>query len=139
MVGDYQHETKGGEMLNQVTLIGNLGRDPEGFDTRNGRGCRLSVATTYKPKDGEEQTEWHRVILFGQPADFALDYLAKGRQVFVQGRLKTSSYEKDGQKHYATDIIASRVNALGPKPADSKSATTGVSGASTFADDDVPF
>lgn len=103
-------------MLNQVTIIGNLGRDPEAFDTRNGRGCRLSVATTYKPKEGEEQTEWHRVVLFNQPADFAIDYLTKGRQVFVQGRLRTSSYEKEGQTHYSTDIIGTRINALGPKP-----------------------
>jgi single-strand DNA-binding protein len=122
-------------MLNQVTIIGNLGRDPEPFDTKNGRGCRLSVATTYKPKDGEEQTEWHRVVLFGQPADFAIDYLSKGRQVFVQGRLRTSSYEKDGQKHYSTDVIGTRVNALGPKPDAAKPA------AHAYPSDkeDVPF
>jgi single-strand DNA-binding protein len=122
-------------MLNQVTIIGNLGRDPEPFDTKNGRGCRLSVATTYKPKDGEEQTEWHRVVLFGQPADFAIDYLSKGRQVFVQGRLRTSSYEKDGQKHYSTDVIGTRVNALGPRPDAAKPA------ALAYPSDveDVPF
>jgi single-strand DNA-binding protein len=122
-------------MLNQVEIIGNLGRDVEAFDTRNGRGARLSVATSYKPQDGEEQTEWHRVVVFGKQADFCIDYLSKGRQVFVSGRLQTSSYEKDGQKHYSTDIIAQRVLALGPKDGGPRPAVK----EEDFTDDDVAF
>jgi single-strand DNA-binding protein len=129
-------------MLNEVNIIGNLGRDPEPFDTRNGRGCRMSVATTYKPKEGEEVTEWHRVVVFGKQADFCIDWLKTGRQVYVTGRLNTSKYEKEGVTHYSTDIVAVRVIALGPKDANAKSAaaTTGAAGAAFAADaGDVPF
>ena len=98
-------------MLNEVRVIGNLGRDPEGFDTKNGKGCKLSVATSrkYKAKDASEyteETEWHRIVVFGQPAEFCLNYLSKGRLVCICGRLKTSKYLKDGVDHYSTDIVA---------------------------------
>ena len=137
-------------MLNEVTIIGNLGRDPEGFDTRNGKGCKLSVATSRKIKgdDGswsEEETEWHRVVVFGKSAEFCLNYLEKGRKVFVRGRLKTSSYDKDGVKRYSTDIIADNFRGIlaldkGGSGGGSSGAGEG-SGQSTFSDDaeDVPF
>jgi single-strand DNA-binding protein len=130
--------------LNLVQLIGNLGRDPEGFDTRNGKGCRLSVATTSKSK-GEEFTEWHRVVVFGQAAEFCLNYLAKGRKVYVEGRNQTSKYQKDGVDHYSTDVVSYRVLALDKAP-DSQVASAAPAGGTTFdagtADDsgeDVPF
>ena len=134
-------------MLNEVSLIGNLGRDPEGFDTRNGKGCKLSVATSRKTKQNEEwveETEWHRVVVFGKSAEFCLNYLAKGRKVFVRGRLKTTSYEKDGIKRYSTDIIADNyrgITALDKGPDQGGGNASAENVAQTFPDDadDVPF
>lgn len=114
-------------MLNKVMLIGNLGRDPELKDLRSrdqadasGLVCSLSVATTQSVKTDsgrEERTEWHRVTVWGNQADACAKYLKKGRQVFVEGRLKTSKYvDKDGVTKYSTDVVASRVQFLG-KPA----------------------
>jgi single-strand DNA-binding protein len=130
-------------MLNLVQLIGNLGRDPEGFETKNGKGCRLSVATTSKSK-GEEFTEWHRVVVFGQAAEFCLNYLAKGRKVYVEGRNQTSKYQKDGVDHYSTDVVSYRVTAL--DKGDAAAPAAAPSGGTTFDSpavdpdvDDVPF
>ncbi len=130
-------------MHSSTELIGRLGQDPEGFDTKNGKGCRFSVATTSYGKGsgggkGEEYTEWHRVVVFGKTAEFVLNYLSKGSLVFVSGRNQTSTYEKEGQKHYSTDVVAFRVLSLQKKQAEENSApTTGAS----FTDDsdDVPF
>ena len=97
--------------LNKAQLIGRLGRDPE----MRGQVCKLSIATSYKPRDGDEQTEWHRVTCFGKLAELADRYLTRGRLVYVEGRLHTSSYDKDGQKHYSTEIIAHDVKFLGGK------------------------
>ena len=141
-------------MLNEVRLIGYLGRDPEGFDTRNGKGAKMSIATSRKFKrDGgeyEEETEWSRIVVFGKSAEFVLNYLGKGRLVCIRGRLKTSKYEKEGQTHYATDIIADNyggVIALGRGDGEARGGGTedykDVKGddQKTFSDDadDVPF
>jgi single-strand DNA-binding protein len=106
--------------VNKVILIGNLGRDPELRATHGGGSvCSLSVATTRKWRDkaaGEmrEETEWHRVSVFGQQAEHCNNYLAKGRMVYVEGRIKTRSYDdKDGVKRYSTEIIADVVQFLG--------------------------
>jgi single-strand DNA-binding protein len=105
--------------INSVLLVGRLGADPEIKYTSNSRAvCNLSVATSEQWKDkqsGEkkEKTEWHRVTVWGEQAESCGKFLAKGRLVAVQGKLQTRSYEKDGQKHYATDIIADRVTFLG--------------------------
>jgi single-strand DNA-binding protein len=124
-------------MLNSATIIGRLGQDPEGFETSNGRGARLSVATTSYVK-GEEKTEWHRVALFGKAADFALDYLSKGRLVCVEGRIETSSYEKGGVKMYSTQIVGFRILGLDkPRSNDDTAAPTAQTSANF--DDDVPF
>ena len=81
--------------VNEVTIIGNLGRDPELRTTTNGTSvCSLSVATSYKPKEGEERVEWHRVTVWGNQADACSKYLEKGRQVYVRGRLQTKKTEK---------------------------------------------
>jgi single-strand DNA-binding protein len=129
---------KGYTMLNEVHIIGRLGQDPDAFDTKNGRGARLSVATS-SYVGGEEKTEWHRVVVFGKAADFTIDYLSKGRLVFIEGRLETSSYEKNGVKMYSTQIVAYRVLALdkGEKPA----ASTNGAATNSFTEDaeDVPF
>ncbi len=105
--------------LNKVMLIGHLGRDPEIRYTQQGLAVvNFSLATTEQWTDknsGErqEKTEWHRIVVFGKQAEICEKYLAKGRQVYIEGRLQTSTYEKDGQTHYATDIVASNFQFLG--------------------------
>ena len=104
--------------VNKVILIGNLGADPELKYTPSSRAlCNLRIATTdvFKDKSGQrqERTEWHRVTVWGDQAENCSKYLAKGRSVYVEGRLQTRSYDKDGQKHYATDVVADRVVFLG--------------------------
>ena len=79
--------------------------------------CNLRIATTdvYKDKGGQrqEKTEWHRVTVWGDQAENCSKYLSKGRSVYIEGRLQTRSYDKEGQKHYATDVVADRVVFLG--------------------------
>lgn len=107
-----------GKGVNKVILLGNLGNDPEIKYTQGGMCiANLSVATTYsrKDKDGNyvDKTEWHRVKLFGKTAEVAGEYLKKGRQVYIEGRIEYGSYEKDGVKHYTTDIIGEGMQMLG--------------------------
>jgi single-strand DNA-binding protein len=104
--------------VNKVILVGNLGADPELKYTPSSRPlCNLRIATTdvFKDKSGQrqERTEWHRVTVWGDQAENCNKYLSKGRSVYVEGRLQTRSYDKDGQKHYATDIVADKVVFLG--------------------------
>ena len=104
--------------VNKVILVGNLGADPELKYTPSNRAlCNLRIATTevFKDKGGQrqEKTEWHRVTVWGDQAENCSKYLAKGRSVYIEGRLQTRSYDKDGQKHYATDVVADRVVFLG--------------------------
>ena len=104
--------------INKVILIGNLGADPELKYTPSSRAlCNLRVATTevFKDKTGarQERTEWHRVTVWGDQAENCSKYLAKGRSVYIEGKLQTRSYEKEGQKHYATDVVADKVVFLG--------------------------
>ena len=104
--------------VNKVILVGNLGADPEVRHTQSERSvCNLSIATTevWKDKGGQKQekTEWHRVTVWGDQAENCGKYLAKGRMVYVEGKLQTRSYEKDGVKHYATEVVADRVVFLG--------------------------
>ena len=104
--------------VNKVILIGNLGADPELKYTPSQRPlCNLRIATTevFKDKGGQrqEKTEWHRVTVWGDTAENCDKYLAKGRSVYIEGKLQTRSYDKDGQKHYATDVVADKVVFLG--------------------------
>lgn len=106
--------------VNKVILIGNLGADPELRYTPNGNRpvCSLRIATSevFKDKSGQrqEQTEWHRVTVWGEQAENCNKYLSKGRSVYVEGRLQTRSWDdKDGQKKYSTEVIAERVKFLG--------------------------
>jgi len=104
--------------VNKVILVGNLGADPELKYTPSQRAlCNLRIATTevFKDKGGQrqEKTEWHRVTVWGDTAENCNKYLAKGRSVYIEGRLQTRSYDKDGQKHYATDVVADKVVFLG--------------------------
>ena len=107
--------------VNKVILIGHLGRDPELRYTQGGTPvCKLNIATTRtytnKNNDRVEETEWHRVVVWSKQAEHCNNYLSKGRQVYVEGRLQTSSYEdKDGVKKYSTEIIADTVQFLGSR------------------------
>src|SRR3954452_23233710 len=106
--------------LNKVILIGNLGRDPETRYLPNGDAVtNISIATTdtWKDKAGEKQekTEWHRVTLYRRLAEIAGEYLKKGSQVFIEGRIEYREYEKNGQKRYSTDIVASEMKMLGSR------------------------
>ena len=112
-------------MLNRVTLIGNLGRDPEVRSTQSGDSvANLSLATTERWKDrnsGEkrERTEWHRLTLWGALADVAGKYLAKGSKVCVEGKLETRKWQKDGQDRYTTEIRVTNLVMLDAKKQDS--------------------
>ena len=104
--------------INRVLLIGRLGRDPEERTTAGGtRVSNFSLATdAYHSNNGEKTTEWHRIVVFGKVAELCNQYLKKGRLVCVEGSLQTRCWEKPpGEKHYFTDIIASRVTFLGSK------------------------
>lgn len=132
--------------LNQASLIGNLGAAPELKQMPDKRfAARMSVATTHKWKDrqsGEtkEKTEWHRVVAYGPLAEVMGEYGAKGRQIFVQGQLRTREYDdKDGNKRWSTEIVASNIQLLGPKPADGKEPPAGSLPAGDDLDDDIPF
>ncbi|MBW8310943.1 MAG: single-stranded DNA-binding protein [Rhizobium sp.] len=105
--------------INKVILVGNLGNDPETRYSQSGSAITtISVATSesWKDKNGEQQerTEWHRVKFFGRLAEIAGEYLKKGRQVYIEGSLRTEKYtDKNGVEKYSTDIIADEMQMLG--------------------------
>ncbi len=107
--------------VNKVILVGNLGRDPETrYMPDGGAITNISIATTatWKDKSGEkqEQTEWHRVAFFGKLAEIAGEYLKKGSQVYVEGKLRTRKWQdKDGVEKYTTEIIADAMQMLGSR------------------------
>ncbi|MBM3327451.1 MAG: single-stranded DNA-binding protein [Calditrichaeota bacterium] len=106
--------------INKVILIGHLGRDPELTYTPSGMAvARFSLATSEgrrkNENEWEEVTHWHRIVLYGKNAETAGQYLAKGKQVYIEGSIRYGSYEKDGVKHYTTDIIGNRMQLLGRK------------------------
>ena len=108
-------------MINKVILIGNLGADPELRYTQSGTAvATLSVATSRKWKDKEnnpqEETEWHRVIVWAQSAEFCSNYLSKGSKVYVEGRLQTRKWQdQSGNDKYTTEIIANTIQNLTPR------------------------
>ena len=106
--------------INKVIIVGNLGADPETRYTANGGAIttiRVATSEAWKDKQSGEQqerTEWHRVKFFGRLAEIAGEYLRKGRQVYVEGSLRTDKYtDKDGIERYTTDIIANEMQMLG--------------------------
>jgi single-strand DNA-binding protein len=139
--------------INKVILVGNLGNDPDVRYT-SGEKCvtNISVATSEAWKDkntGEQQerVEWHRVVFFGRLAEIAGEYLKKGSQVYVEGKLRTEKYEKDGVERYSTKIYADTMQMLGGRSGESSSgerpASRGRAEApaadENFVDDDIPF
>jgi single-strand DNA-binding protein len=147
--------------VNKVILIGNLGADPDMRYTPSGTGvCELRLATneswTDKGGQKQERTEWHRVVVWGKLAEIVSKYLSKGRQVYVEGRLRTRSWDdKEGNKRYTTEIIANDVQFLsggsgggargggdGPPPAEPDYGGGGGGyggGGGGGPDDDIPF
>jgi single-strand DNA-binding protein len=139
--------------INKVIIVGRLGNDPEVRYTPSGSAvANFSVATSDEWKDkntGEkkERTEWHRIVAWNKLGEICGEYLAKGRQVYVEGRLQTRTYEdKDGVKRYMTEIIATDVQFLGGR--ETGSGRTGDSSPSRDmpggqapgpVDDDIPF
>lgn len=140
--------------INKVIIVGNLGGDPEVRYTPSGSAvANFSVATSESWKDkntGEkkERTEWHRIVVWGKLGELCGEYLSKGRQVYVEGRLQTRSYDdKDGVKRYMTEIIAADVQFLGSKESGGGRSggsappreSFGGQGGPPPADDDIPF
>lgn len=107
--------------INKVILVGNLGADPETRYTPSGTAIttiRIATSESWKDKqtgEQQERTEWHRVKFFGRLAEIAGEYLKKGGQVYVEGRLRTEEYEKDGIKRWSTDIVADEMQMLGSR------------------------
>ena len=107
--------------VNKAILLGNIGRDPESRVTTSGKAvCNVSVATTKSWRDREsneqrERTEWHRVVFFDRLAEIASEYLHKGSKVYIEGELQTNTWERDGQKHYTTEIVAKEMQMLDSK------------------------
>jgi single-strand DNA-binding protein len=151
--------------VNKVILVGNLGRDPEVRYMPSGDAmANLNLATTdtWKDKSGEKQekTEWHRVVMFGKTAEIAGEYLKKGSQVYIEGRLQTRKWtDKEGQERYTTEIVADRMQMLGsrsggsermappdedatriaPASAAAKKPSAGKGGNFDDLEDDIPF
>ena len=121
--------------VNKVIILGNLGADPELRSSPSGvTTCRLSIATSMNWTDkssGEkkEKTEWHRVVFFGRSAEVIDQYLKKGQQLYIEGRLQTSKYEKDGIERFSTDIIGESFNFI------SGSGSSSSNNSSQFAND----
>ncbi|HEX4514344.1 MAG TPA: single-stranded DNA-binding protein [Polyangiaceae bacterium] len=102
------------EGLNKVLLLGNLGADPELRVTPGGQAVlklRLATTESYLDKNNtrQERTEWHRITIWGKRGEALAKFLTKGDRIFIEGRIQTSSYEKNGEKRYSTDIIANNV------------------------------
>jgi single-strand DNA-binding protein len=143
--------------LNRVQLIGNMGRDPEMRYTTSGKAvCNFSVATshTWKDPDGapQERTEWHNIVAWGKLGEICHQYLAKGRQVFLEGRLQTRKWQgQDGSDRYTTEVVIDNMILLGGgrneggaparQPAEAGHGRSSYNGGAGGAmdDDDIPF
>jgi single-strand DNA-binding protein len=119
--------------INKVIIVGRLGKDPEVRQVGEGNAvCKLALATSenWMDKNGtkQEKTEWHNVVVWGKLADICGKYLAKGRQVYIEGRLQTRSWEdQQGQKRYTTEIVANTVEFLGSNGAGAERSQSGSS------------
>ena len=130
--------------MNRVTLIGNLGQDPEFRYTLSGTAlAKFSLATSRKftDRDGQKQekTEWHRIVVWRKLAEVCGQYLTKGEKVMIEGRIEYGSYERDGVKHYTTDIIAENMEMLGSRGYSEPREAREPSSPSAVVEDDIPF
>jgi single-strand DNA-binding protein len=154
-------------MVNKVILVGNLGRDPEVRSTPSGQqvaSFTLATNRKWKDKNGQrqEQTEWHQIVCWGRQAEVAGQYLTKGKQIYVEGRLQTRSWDdkQSGEKRYRTEVICDNFQMLGSRGGDFEGArgghaegpsydegpaggggggTGGTGGFGEPEDDDIPF
>lgn len=139
--------------INKAIIVGHVGKDPDTRYTNDGKAITtLSVATSeqWTDKAGQKQshTEWHRIKLFGKLAEIAGEYVRKGSQVYIEGKLKTDKYtDKEGVERYSTDIIADQLQMIGGKPDDGakpaakpyRKAGKPASKNADFDDDEIPF
>lgn len=145
--------------INKAIIVGSLGADPETRYTANGgaiTSIRIATSESWKDKvtgEKQERTEWHRVQFFGKLAEIAGEHLKKGSQVYVEGKLRTDEYEKDGVKRYFTNIIAGEMQMLGgrtesrPTPTGNVDQMAKLAGKSKaepvqndpFDDEEIPF
>jgi single-strand DNA-binding protein len=141
-----------GRGVNKVILIGNLGQDPELRTTPSGTSVAtftLATNESWTDREGtrQERTEWHRIVTWAKLADICGQYLRKGRQVYIEGRLTTRTWEdKQGNQRKTTEIVAQNMQMLGGRPQDSGDEPVGVGAIPDFApetvaieDDDLPF
>src|SRR5213593_2464860 len=146
------HEEQDMSGVNKVILVGNLGANPEMRFTQGGQAvANLRIATTerWTDKNGQKQeaTEWHRVVVWGRQAEIVGQYLTKGRQVYVEGRIRTRQWQdQSGQKRYTTEIVAQNVLMLGGRgergPEEAATVPPDDAATADFGpgpDDDIPF
>jgi single-strand DNA-binding protein len=133
--------------VNKVILVGNLGADPEIRYTPGGMAVvtfRLATSETRANKEGQKETktEWHRVVAFGKLAEICGEYLSKGKQIYIEGKIQTRSWDdKDGNKKYTTEIVANSMQMLGSKAEGAAHSASDVSVDNIPSSDidDVPF
>ena len=142
--------------VNKVILVGNLGKDPELRHTPQGQAVAnfpLATSESWSDKNGQKQerTEWHKVVVWGKPAENVAKYLSKGRKAYVEGRLQTRAWDdKDGQKRYTTEIVATTVQFLDTQSSRSESHSSNdgndpfgsppdFGGSSEGGSDEIPF
>ena len=139
--------------VNKVILVGNLGSDPQVRYTPGGQAvANFNIATSErfnnKAGEKEERTEWHRIVAWGKLAEICQQYLKKGKQVYIEGRLQTRQWEKEGQKHYTTEVKADKIVLLGgggrgggknDDRGDSGGYQDPMANAAPVTDDDIPF
>ena len=141
--------------INKAIIVGTCGKDPETKFMPSGKAVtNISVATSEQWKDKQtgqkqEATEWHNVVFFDRPAEIAGEYLKKGSQVYIEGKIKTEKYEKDGITRYSTKIIANQMQMLGGRSSESAPASNASPAPQSapapayqddgFGDQDIPF
>lgn len=141
--------------VNKIILVGNLGADPELRYAPSGMAIanfRIATTETWKDKNGAKQdkTEWHRIVAFGKLAEICGEYLNKGKQIYVEGKIQTRQWEdKDGNKRYTTEVVAQTMQMLGPAGEKGAASASGGAGASEEQPpamenppaelDDIPF
>ena len=135
--------------VNKIVLVGHLGADPESRFTPSGVAVstfNMATNESWKNKEGEyeDRTEWHRIVLYGQAAETASEYMKKGQLAYVEGRIRTRSWEdKDGMTRYTTEVLGDRFTMLGRKSENKSTAAPAEAGAGAGGgggdDDDLPF
>ena len=130
--------------VNKVILVGNLGANPEMRFTQGGQAVanlRIATSERWTDRNGQKQetTEWHRVVVFGKQAEIVGQYLTKGRQVYIEGRIQTRQWQDNqGQKRYTTEVVAQRVQMLGGRAPGGERSMDETAEATVPADDSIP-